>query len=112
MPLQAIPEGWNAFVYTLSGAPTFGEEGTEPAEAHHTLQLGEGQGLEVWNRGQGEAAFVLIAGQPLGEPVVQYGPFVMNTREEIMATLRDLQLGQNGFEKARGWRSSIRDGVS
>jgi len=39
------------------------------------------------------ARVLLIAGKPIGEPIVQYGPFVMNTREEIEQTLRDYQGG-------------------
>jgi len=39
------------------------------------------------------ARFILLAGKPIGEPVVQYGPFVMNTREEIEQAIRDYQDG-------------------
>ena len=38
-------------------------------------------------------------------PIVQHGPFVMNTKEEIAQTFRDYQEGKNGFEKAHEWRS-------
>ena len=44
--------------------------------------------------GQAGARLLLIAGKPSGEPVVQYGPFVMNTREEIEQTLRDYRDGR------------------
>jgi quercetin 2,3-dioxygenase len=47
----------------------------------------------------GEAKVILVAGQPLGEPIAQYGPFVMNTQEEIhqaMADYRDGKLGAIG----------------
>jgi redox-sensitive bicupin YhaK (pirin superfamily) len=36
---------------------------------------------------------ILVAGQPLGEPIVQYGPFVMNTRDEVMQAVQDYQQG-------------------
>ncbi len=39
------------------------------------------------------ARFLLVSGKPLGEPIARYGPFVMNTREEIRQALRDLQNG-------------------
>lgn len=51
--------------------------------------------------------FVVVAGEPLDQPVVQCGPFVMTSREEIQNTIVDYQLGQNGFEKAHNWKSVI-----
>jgi hypothetical protein len=44
--------------------------------------------------GDAEARFLLLAGKPLGEPIVQYGPFVMNTREEIEQAVSDYQSGK------------------
>lgn len=79
---QPIPEGWNAFVYILSGQGEFGSKKTH-ADAHHVLILSKGdKGLDFRNTSDTtDCRFVLIAGQPLNEPVVQHGPFVMNTRE-------------------------------
>ncbi|KAF9079957.1 hypothetical protein BGX23_002891, partial [Mortierella sp. AD031] len=54
-----------------------------------------------------DAHFVLIAGEPLNEPIVQHGPFVMNTSEDIYDTFADYRDGKNGFERARNWRSTI-----
>ncbi|BBN12389.1 quercetin 2,3-dioxygenase [Marchantia polymorpha subsp. ruderalis] len=102
---QAVPEGWNAFIYILQGKLIIGSEDASPVDSFHTVQLGPGDGLNVWNRADTVARFVLIGGQPLNEPVVQHGPFVMNTKEEIMQTIRDYQFGRNGFERARGWQS-------
>ncbi len=48
---------------------------------------------------------MLISGQPIGEPIVQHGPFVMNTQEEIQQAISDYRNAANGFEKARKWRS-------
>ena len=58
------------------------------------------------SRGSRRAAalFLLIGGEPIGEPVVQLGPFVMNT-EEIDMTVNDFERYANGFEKARHWKS-------
>jgi redox-sensitive bicupin YhaK (pirin superfamily) len=50
---------------------------------------------------------VLIAGQPLDQKVFQYGPFVMNTQEEVQQALFDFRSYSNGFERARGWQSEI-----
>ena len=52
-----------------------------------------------------ESHFVLIAGEPIGEPIAQHGPFVMNTKEELEQAFSDYSLGKNGFEKARNWKS-------
>lgn len=100
---QPVPEGWNGFAYTLSGTAVFDDVESSP---HHTLQLGPGDGIRVENKGTEPARFVLIAGKPLNEPVVQHGPFVMNTREEIMQAFNDYQYGRNGFEKAHSWSSA------
>jgi len=111
---QPIPQGHNAFVYTLSGEAQFGET-KHKAVAHHVLTLtpsnGKGSsspadGLLV-QTGNSPVDFVLLSGQPINEPVVQHGPFVMNTEAEIMQAMRDFQSGKNGFEKAPGWRSEI-----
>ena len=58
-------------------------------------------------KGNGKA--VVVAGMPIGEPVVQHGPFVMNTREEIEQAFQDYRLARNGFEGAHEWRSRIRE---
>ncbi|KAI8929426.1 RmlC-like cupin domain-containing protein [Entophlyctis helioformis] len=53
------------------------------------------------------ARFVVIAGEPINEPIVQHGPFVMNSETEIRQAIMDYQLGRNGFEKAPEWESDI-----
>ncbi|KAI3951160.1 hypothetical protein MKW98_028564 [Papaver atlanticum] len=54
---------------------------------------------------QDRAEVCVIGGQPLNEPVVQYGPFVMNTQAEIDQTFEDYRYSKNGFEKAKYWKS-------
>uniref|UniRef100_A0A0D9ZFQ5 Pirin N-terminal domain-containing protein n=1 Tax=Oryza glumipatula TaxID=40148 RepID=A0A0D9ZFQ5_9ORYZ len=103
---QPIPEGWNAFVYIIDGEGVFGREKASPAAAHHCLVLGPGDGLSVWNKSGEPLRFALVGGQPLNEPVVQHGPFVMNTRAEIQQAMEDYYYGRNGFEKARHWSST------
>jgi redox-sensitive bicupin YhaK (pirin superfamily) len=87
---QPIPPAHNAFVYPFEGSVTIGGR---PLAAHSAGVLGAGERLEVTAGAQG-ARFLLLAGRPLGEPVVQYGPFVMNTREEIDQAIRDYQSGE------------------
>ncbi|KAL7130872.1 hypothetical protein ABFS83_13G161200 [Erythranthe nasuta] len=103
---QPIPLSWNAFVYVLEGEGRFGNSrSSATVSAHHIVLLGPGDGLEVWNKSSKSVRFVLIGGEPLGEPVVQYGPFVMNSQEEIDQTIEDYENCVNGFEKARQWKS-------
>ncbi len=63
--------------------------------------------LEVPETAKENARFVLIGGQVLDQKVVQYGPFVLNTPEEVRQTLMDYQFHMNGFERAEGWQSEI-----
>ncbi|PIA53673.1 hypothetical protein AQUCO_00900330v1 [Aquilegia coerulea] len=102
---QSIPEAWNSFVYVIEGEGIFGSLNSSPASAHHVLVLNFGDGLNVWNKSVAPLRFVLIGGQPLNEPVAQYGPFVMNTKAEIDQTIEDYQFCRNGFEKAKYWKS-------
>ncbi|KAF5479011.1 hypothetical protein F2P56_005523 [Juglans regia] len=102
---QPIPISWNAFVYILEGEGIFDSLKSLPASAHHLLLLGDGDGLEAWNKSSKPLRFILVGGEPLGEPVVQFGPFVMNNQEEIDQTIEDFENCINGFEKARHWKS-------
>ncbi|QCD78241.1 RmlC-like jelly roll fold [Vigna unguiculata] len=102
---QPIPETWNAFVYILEGEGIFGNMKSQPSNSHHILLLAHGDGLEAWNKSSKLLRFILVGGEPLEEPLVQFGPFVMNTQEEIDQTINDFENFANGFEKARDWRS-------
>lgn len=102
---QPILKSWNAFVYVLEGDGIFSSMKSSPVSAHHLLLLGSGDGLEAWNKSSKPLRFILVGGEPLGEPVAQLGPFVMNTQEEIDQTIDDFENYVNGFEKARHWRS-------
>lgn len=105
---QEIPTNWSAFIYVLSGKIKVEDDRTDQfIEAHNTVALSaSGDGVSVHASDQG-ASFVLISGKPIGEPVVQHGPFVMNTPREISEAFDDYRCGKNGFEKAPGWESEI-----
>ncbi|KAL0946954.1 hypothetical protein HGRIS_013111 [Hohenbuehelia grisea] len=105
---QDIPAKWTSFIYILKGSLLVGDD-TLAQEAFHTLVLSseEGQSGVRLTAGEDETEFILVAGEPLDQPVFQYGPFVMTNREEIQKTLLDYQMGLNGFEKAHSWKSEI-----
>ncbi|KAJ3050964.1 hypothetical protein HK102_012166, partial [Quaeritorhiza haematococci] len=93
---QPIPSDWTAFVYTLSGTALIGSSKTK-ISAHTTVVLSkDGNTLVVETTEESDAHFVLIGGKPIGEPIVQHGPFVMNDQREIYQAIMDYQMGQNG----------------
>lgn len=103
---QTIPELWNSFAYIIEGEGVFGLQNSSPIVAHHIIVFTQGDGLSVWNNNSSKPLrFVLIGGQPLNEPIAQYGPFVMNTQSEIEKTIEDYQYGRNGFEMRLNYRS-------
>jgi quercetin 2,3-dioxygenase len=88
---EAVPAGHNAFLYVYEGEALVGEA-RQPLAHRSAGLLSSGDSIRVEARGEG-ARVLLLAGKPLREPVVQYGPFVMNTREEIEQAIADYQSG-------------------
>jgi quercetin 2,3-dioxygenase len=89
-----LPEGHNAFAYVFEGVATIGEgEDARGLETHELAVLGGGDLFKV-RAGDAGARLILVAGRPLGEPVARYGPFVMNTKEQIMQAFVDFQEGR------------------
>lgn len=85
-----VPAGHNAFVYAFEGEVRVGDT---PLERQAAGILSDGDHLQL-KAGEQGARVIVLAGRPLGEPVVQYGPFVMNTREEIEKALDDYRRGR------------------
>ncbi|KXX82303.1 Pirin-like protein [Madurella mycetomatis] len=109
---QPLPEGWNAFAYILEGDVVFGKEGGEQkkiGQFHNVVFESEGQAVyaKVEEGAEKSARFVLIAGTPLDQKIVQYGPFVLTSQEEVYQAFMDYQTHSNGFERAKGWESEI-----
>lgn len=105
---QEIPDNYAGFIYTIAGSAKFGSSEHESA-AHHTLVLSNNEGIYIPVESlSDDTHFVIIAGKPIKEPIVQHGPFVMNTKQEIYQAFNDYQHGRNGFEGAPEWTSSIR----
>ncbi|MGD8398609.1 MAG: pirin family protein [Anaerolineae bacterium] len=86
-----VPRGHNAFAYLFEGQGALGRS-EAPLTAPLLAVLGDGDRVEV-AAGADPVRFLLVSGEPLGEPVARYGPFVMNTRAEIEQALRDLRAG-------------------
>ena len=87
--VQPIPAGHTALAYLFEGEALFGDQ---TVAAVHMLRFGDGDHVRVQTENS-TARFVLIAGMPFREPIAPYGPFVMNTREEIQQALQDLRNG-------------------
>ncbi|XP_078415653.1 pirin [Cetorhinus maximus] len=104
--IQPVPKGWTAFIYTLAGYVHMGpDKDQRRIEPHHVAIIDDGENVQMENKDHEVARFVLIAGEPINEPIVKHGPFVMNSQEEIAEALEDYRTGKNGFEKAKGWKS-------
>ena len=89
---QALPAGHNAFVYVYRGTVRVGDAVLEAQRMGVLDNAGQSDGVVV--TADEDARFLLIAGQPLNEPIAQYGPFVMNTQEQIYQTLADFRDGR------------------
>lgn len=127
---QEIPVGWNAFAYVWEGEVLLGEgEGMRTVGTFHIgvfEREGDSVSMEVPEGAKQGARFskcmlgrwfglgrrltwfiVLVAGLPLDQKVVQYGPFVVTSQEEVYQAMLDYQSHSGGFERAKGWESKI-----
>ena len=91
---QAVPAGHNAFVYVYRGEVSIAGQ-TVPVQRMALLaNSADADGVVI--EASDDAKVLLIAGRPLGEPIAQYGPFVMNTQQEIYQALSDMRDGRFG----------------
>ena len=104
---QPLPAGWTAFVYTLTGSLLVPSSSTSTAfPPSTTIVLSSSpteSGVQLTSSpdATGETRFVLIAGEPLDQPVVQHGPFVLTSREEVMQAFEDFSMHKNRSEERR-----------
>jgi redox-sensitive bicupin YhaK (pirin superfamily) len=92
---QPVPRGHTALLYVFEGEVQVGGGGPARGQAigaPRLVVLGDGDVVRV-HAPAAPARFLLLSAQPLGEPAVRYGPFVMNTREEIQQALHELKHG-------------------
>jgi hypothetical protein len=86
-----VSEGHSAFAYVIEGGGSFAE-GTF-VEAVKMVVFEDGDSVHIEAGSDSHVRFILVAGAPFNEPIVPYGPFVMNTEEEIRQALADLRNG-------------------
>jgi redox-sensitive bicupin YhaK (pirin superfamily) len=102
---QPIPQSWNAFAYVLSGSLS---AQSQVVEKHHIATLekaGDSFEAHVPDKATENAHFVLIAGLPLDQSIVQHGPFVMTSQKDVRQAVMDFVSHTNGFERAKSWES-------
>jgi redox-sensitive bicupin YhaK (pirin superfamily) len=89
-----ISENFNACIYILSGKIILNDNFDYPAgKMIYFTNKGDGIGIE----GLSDTEILVLCGEPIEEPLAQYGPFVMNSQTEIMEAMRDYQMGKMGF---------------
>ena len=93
---HVLPAGLQAFLYVFEGDAMLADT---PLPQHTFAVLSDGESIELTAGGNG-ARFILVAGRPIGEPILQYGPFVMNTQQEIHQAMADYREGRLVQKKA------------
>ena len=89
----ATPEGWNTFLVVLKGAVEAGD-GVVAKDAQMLMFSSQGQDIQL--NALEDSIALLLSGEPIDEPIVGYGPFVMNTKEEIAQAMQDFNSGSFG----------------
>ena len=89
-----VPAGHNAFLYPFEGVLMVGADGSaRPAADSEIAVLSDGETVTLTGGDDGGRG-ILVAGRPIREPIARHGPFVMNTREEIMQAFQDYEAGK------------------
>ena len=96
---QPVPAGYRVFAYPLEGAGRYGPD-RQQIDARQMIVYGDDGDAVTFEAGDMPLDLLLIGGVPLNEPIVRYGPFVMNTEEEIRQAVIDYQTGRMGSIEA------------
>lgn len=95
---QAVPHGWTGTIYVFEGTARSGAR--ELKRGDYAVFADNGETIALANDGNAPVEALFLSAQPIGEPMVRYGPFVMNTRDEIQRAFTDFQAGRFGEIKA------------
>jgi quercetin 2,3-dioxygenase len=88
-----IPPGHSVFAYVYDGSALIGDESDAQVVGRGELAVLAGEGAVRVRAVDATTRMIIVAGKPLNEPVAKYGPFVMNTPEQIVEAIRDFQSG-------------------
>ncbi|KAL3837483.1 hypothetical protein ACJMK2_022837 [Sinanodonta woodiana] len=91
-----VPSDYNGFAYVWRGAGYLGKSETPAKMGQVGVLSKSGEQFEMKAEKNQDCHILLIAGRPIGDPVVQYGPFVMNTQEQIQQAIEDYHAGRLG----------------
>jgi redox-sensitive bicupin YhaK (pirin superfamily) len=91
---QAVPAGWTATIYVVAGVGTIGTR--EVRRGDYAVFADDGERIGIANDGSEPLQVLLLCARPIHEPMVRYGPFVMNTVDEIQQAFEDFRAGRFG----------------
>lgn len=94
--IQPVAAGYNALAYVIEGKGLFGETQTAAESDQLVLFGNDGEGIAIKTEESESLSVLLLGGIPLNEPVARYGPFVMNTQQQIVEAIEDFQNGRMG----------------
>ena len=106
---HVIPKGWNCMVICHQGQMTVQDIKKVEKGGAVVFEQSVNDELLKFSSMHDETRFILLAGQPMNEPIAAQGPFVLNEREELYKAFEDYQRGKNGFEGADTWQSDIQN---
>jgi redox-sensitive bicupin YhaK (pirin superfamily) len=92
--VQAVPKNANTFLYIVSGIAKVGDARLEAGQI--ALLDRSGETIRIGNSGKENLSLLVISGEPIGESVMRYGPFVMNSKDEIVQAIDDYRNGRMG----------------
>ncbi|MBV8748108.1 MAG: pirin family protein, partial [Candidatus Eremiobacteraeota bacterium] len=95
--VEPIARGWTATAYVFNGVGHIGAR--EVRRGDYAVFADDGDVIALRNTGSEPLEALLLSARPIGEPMVRYGPFVMNTTDELQAAFNDFRAGRFGAIK-------------